>query len=317
MLVPPWSLFALPFTRLELPGWGRVYAALGCERDERWTRAPRRDVRSKLHGYVMRLELSNWSERRSWFLARFYELETQLLVQRLLREREQFLDVGANIGMLSLLAARTVGPHGRVHAIEPNPAVATRLRAHLSDNALENVVVHECGLSDHREELVLRVWADQAGQGTFAPLDEHERSLLTAEHVLPLVRGDELLSNGEALAPALIKIDVEGFECRVLRGLERTLAARRPALVVETIEEQLVRAGASVDELFALLRAHDYRVLRITSRRAGLGRRVVLDELRGPADGLSDNLLGVHRDGVHLERLREDRAFDVRLTRSV
>ncbi len=316
MRYPRWTLCALPYLRLELPGWGRLYTAMGGERDERWIDAPRRDVRLKLHGDTMRLDLSNWSERRSWFLGRFYELETQRLLRRLLRPGDVFLDVGANIGMLSLLAARCVGPQGRVHAVEPNPQVAARLRASLERNAIENVELHECGLSDRVEELALRVWAHHTGQGTFAQRTNSGLAPLTAEHRVRVVRGDELLSDrrdGRELAPGVIKIDVEGFECRVLRGLERTLTRHRPALIIEAIAEQLAWAGTSLEELFDFLHAHDYRVMRITSARAGWQRRVVLQELRAPGDGVSDNLLGVHRDGLHLERLRGDRAFQLTL----
>jgi precorrin-6B methylase 2 len=69
----------------------------------------------------MELDLAAWSERSAYFLGRFYDLNLQMLMIQILKPGDRFVDIGANIGMLSILAARLVGPSGRVESFEPNP----------------------------------------------------------------------------------------------------------------------------------------------------------------------------------------------------
>src|SRR5262245_49548095 len=112
-----------PYVRRELPGWGRVYAAMvgGYRRDWLWAAAKVRTIRGKRHGYAMRLDLSKWADRSAFFLGRWYDLNTQLLMSALLRPGDTVVDVGANRGMFALAASRLVGETGRVVCFEPNP----------------------------------------------------------------------------------------------------------------------------------------------------------------------------------------------------
>ena len=91
-------------------------------------------MRGKLHGYKMELDLRDWSEQMTYFLGRHSDLPLQLAMMALLKPGDRFVDVGTNIGMITLLAARLVGPEGRVDAIEPNPACCARVRRSLTLN---------------------------------------------------------------------------------------------------------------------------------------------------------------------------------------
>ena len=119
-----------------------------------------------------RLLRERWSERvnanRAWFelnLAEYpdcsmafglYELDTARVLKRLLRPGDHFIDGGANIGYFTLLAARLVGPAGRVDAFEPLPENHARLLAHLDLNGLaDRVRVHRLALSDRAGEAVI------------------------------------------------------------------------------------------------------------------------------------------------------------------
>ena len=141
---PQHLLLLLPITRLELPGWGRLCSAVGLFRydDDHWRTAPVKIIRGKLHGYRMRLRLSDWSDRMTFFLGRYYDLPTQLLMSICLRPGDRFIDIGANIGMISLLAARLVGPSGRVDSVEPNPKCIEIFREHIALNPIGNIHIH-------------------------------------------------------------------------------------------------------------------------------------------------------------------------------
>jgi len=118
------------YSRRELPGWGWVLRRAGVFDDSVWREAPTAVAEGKLHGFRMELDLRNWSERQTYFLGRFYDLPTQLLVMRLLRRGDLFVDVGANIGMISALAARWPrAASGRRAACWPSSPIPTRCAA--------------------------------------------------------------------------------------------------------------------------------------------------------------------------------------------
>ncbi|MBK9387752.1 MAG: FkbM family methyltransferase [Planctomycetes bacterium] len=304
-MMPLLARLARPYFRAELPGWYPLYRALGGEDDARWASSGERLFTSRFHPYRFPIRLSNWSERKSWFLGRYYELETQLCLELLLQPGDVFVDVGANLGMLSLLGAHRVGAAGLVIAFEPNPSIAERLAEIILANKIENLRLHRVGLGDLDEELELHVVGAHSGAGSFAPLDEQQRGQLSYSARIAVRRGDEILEPLVAPSAAswTMKIDVEGFECRALRGLEHTVQRRRPAVLTEAIEPQLVHAGSSLRELFELMSAHGYRAYALRTRHRGLGRALALHAVAAPAPGLSDDLVWLLPDSVQHARL--------------
>jgi FkbM family methyltransferase len=283
-----------PYISREMPGWGRIYAAfVGDFRfDDQWKGHDRRWVRGKLHGYEMSLDLGYWSNRQTFFLKRFYDLPTQLVLQKLLREGDTFVDIGANEGMMSLLASRLVGSTGKVIAFEPNPAPRAVFESAIARNALSNVTVIPAGLGDTDEALPLSVPKINTGEGSFGGsryLNE-ETEVVSCQ----VLRGDKSLAQEN---PALIKIDVEGFELRVLRGLEATLSRSRSPIVIEMVSDHLVRAGTSVSEVNSFLQRLGYR-----PQRLGLAARGKLKLLaEAPTDSAHADYLWTHpKSGVDL-----------------
>ena len=240
--------------------------------------------RDKLHGYLVELDLSDWSERLSYFLGRYYDLPSQLALRHLLRDGDVALDVGANIGMMTLLMSRCVGPRGRVVAFEPNPSCVARMRSALEVNAIRNVDIREFGLANVAGSCALTVVGAHTGTGSLADLaafsDGREpiRRLETRVEI-----GDEQAIPGEERL-SLIKIDVEGFEEKVLVGLRRTLERRRPMVISEMLETNLARAGSSRTRVFALMTGLGYSAFGLTARRRGVSHVLALDPIRSETD---------------------------------
>jgi len=166
---------ALPLIRQEIPGWGKIAAAfriMGATDNDQWEGAPWKSVRGKWHGYNMDLNLADWSERQTWFLARYHELDLQLLMNACLRPGDRVIDVGANIGMLSLHASSRVGANGLIESFEPNPECCARIRRVLDRNGIKHVRLHAMGLSDLEETLTLNVLENHLGMATLAPVSE-------------------------------------------------------------------------------------------------------------------------------------------------
>jgi FkbM family methyltransferase len=168
--------------------------------------------------------------------------EAEIAIQKTLAERVRpgtvFYDLGANIGLFTLLAARLVGSSGKVFSFEPDVQAAARLRRNIGHNGFENVSVVEAG-----------VWSS-SGNLNFVASDpsspDHGLGQFTGRESTVVgtptrcVSLDDFIQN--APPPDAIKCDVEGAEVEVFRGAKKLLQTRRPWIVCEIHSEGNERA---------------------------------------------------------------------------
>jgi len=150
------------------------------------------------------------------------------LLQRTARPDWVALDVGANVGAVTLALARFTSPTGRVHAFEPGPPNLLRLRANLALNpALATAVtVHAAGVGDAPGELR---WQEEAGNPGNAMLGTD------GTHAVPVVTLDDFAAKHSLTRLDFIKVDVEGMELNVFRGAQQSLKKFRPVIYFETL----------------------------------------------------------------------------------
>jgi FkbM family methyltransferase len=145
------------------------------------------------------------------------------------------VDVGANVGYYTLLAARLVGPAGRVVAFEPNPAVRSRLERHVRLNRVQSVVqVYGVALANGEAgevELFVPPAAAESGIASLTLSPALAARGATAVHVRTQ-RFDDWLEKTPLAPIAVMKIDVEGGEMGVIDGMRGLLATRPPAAIV-------------------------------------------------------------------------------------
>ncbi len=156
-----------------------------------------------------------------------YEAEVVAVFRRLLRPGMGVLDIGANIGYLTMLAASLVGPGGHVTAVEPNPRNARLLEASRRANGFDHVTLLQ--LAAGRETGLLTLNTSHSN-GTTSALSSSVRAML-ASQTIPCARLDELIASNRRIN--LIKIDVEGAEYNALLGCRQTIARFRPTIISE------------------------------------------------------------------------------------
>lgn len=266
-----------------------------------WPREGVREGRGMWHGYRVRLDCADYFQRLTWILRRYPDVPTQHLLWRVLRPGDTVIDGGANIGLVSLFAAWRVGAMGCVHAFEPNPAAAERLRWHVAANGLSQVMVHEAGLSDAEGEAELVVpGSDNLGAGTFAAIPDRYGGSVLARAAARLARADDL--GLEIRGRLVVKLDVEGYEVRALRGMASLLEAHRPLILTEVNPEMLAQAGASAGELAEFLMSRGYEPFGYSTQRAIVReRRLVLRRMA--VDDLPVDVAWVQPHGWHEPRL--------------
>jgi FkbM family methyltransferase len=148
---------------------------------------------------------------------RGYEIVYDSIFQENLREGDCVWDVGANVGYYTDAFSRKVGSSGRVYAIEPSPFNLPKLKA--ACKFLNNVQILPFGLGEVEEELSFAQGTDDLGATSrFVDL------ALDGSIKVQVYTGDSLIARGEAEIPNMVKIDVEGFELEVLKGLTNTLS---------------------------------------------------------------------------------------------
>lgn len=171
---------------------------------------------------------------------------TRALIQRLLRPGDVFIDIGANIGMHTLAAARALHGRGRVVAFEPFAPTERLLSKSVWLNGFADIVeVHQAAVSSRDGDQTLYLGATSGHNSLYRLADEGQPQGATS--VVPVVRLDHVLPSGTAVN--LIKIDVEGAELEVLDGC-RALLATSPdaALIVEFGHSHLVRTGLTTQD---------------------------------------------------------------------
>ncbi len=212
-----------------------------------------RSVIVRRYGSTMRLRLDDYVQRRvfCWSLGHA-ELE---FTRRWCREGDTMIDVGANVGVFSLVASRAVGRDGAVVSIEANPTTVCELEANIARNQCTNVQVVDAAVGEQAGIVSLGMIDARQGSGAVSVA-----GTVDVVTVVKTTLDDVLRSSGQA---RLVKIDVEGFEPEVLTGANATLSGTdAPQVVlVEVNEVALCRLDASGARVCAMLRGHGYRLL--------------------------------------------------------
>jgi FkbM family methyltransferase len=192
-----------------------------------------------------------------------FERETVGLFSALLGPGMTVLDVGANIGQYTLIAAHGVGPHGHVHAFEPTPHIAAELRANVALNRFENVTVNEVAITDAMgETLLFCTDPGSPGTNTIMHPTEHVRSSVK----VPTMTIDHYLAEQGITGVDVMKLDIEGAELLALSGARGLLSGdRAPVIVLEVNPRTISLGGSSADQLLRSLHECGYSYHRIAT----------------------------------------------------
>lgn len=159
-----------------------------------------------------------------------YEEKFLSFLERHLSRRGVMLDIGANVGNHSLYLHDTFK---NVYAFEPNPVALEKLKLHIAKNSLENITTFPVGLSDVAETLSFESPpSTNLGMGRFLRTDQ-EIPGTTKVLQLRTEIGDRILLDHGIEGVDFIKIDVEGFEIEVMRGLRNTIQRDKPVIAFE------------------------------------------------------------------------------------
>ena len=222
-----------------------------------------------------------------WF--GYYARDVLFALRNKIRPGMVFLDVGANIGEVSLFAAKRVGPFGRVISFEPVNDLADRFAENVARNGFEQVSLLRSGVADREGEAVIFVQlskfqdgSQHRGLGTIYQSEIRNESTQT----IPLTTIDKVVDDLELQRVDIMKVDIEGAELPALHGAEKTLRRFKPSIAIEVAFDTCRQAGYEPKDILDYLTPFGYRFFRI-------GRRGKLSSMTAQELGVWQDVLCV------------------------
>lgn len=221
----------------------------------------------KRSGVKWELDLREGIDFSIWLLGSF-EPETVSCYQRIVKPGDIVLDIGANIGAHTFFLAKSVGEQGRVIAFEPTDYAYSKLSKNSSLNpelasriqCMQYMLVDSEAQDTPTPELYsswpLRDEADLH--------DLHQGRLMTTSGAQPKTL-DVVISSIGLERVDCIKLDIDGFECGMLRGAREVLTRWHPPIIMELAPYVLEEQGASLSELIQLLKDYGYLLYSLST----------------------------------------------------
>lgn len=238
-------------------------AAYFCKSREYVTGLKARGIKLvRLDDFDLYVHEYDWDIGAGIIQSRKYEPHVTAFLKQHLKRGMTFVDVGANIGYFTLVAANLVGSSGRTIAVECNPKNCELIYMSLRQNNFDDVLVYPFAVSDGQK---LMSFTSGFSNGIVSELAEDEKEAV----IVPAVTLDFLLQNEPGID--VIKMDIEGSEGKAWQGMQQIIEKHHPLLLMEFFPSLLKRvsgtqAGEFLDSIFAC----GYRAAVLPPTRKGL-----------------------------------------------
>jgi len=197
-----------------------------------------------------------------FFNSRFGEVIFLKMIIKGLKPGDVFYDIGANIGAYSIIVAKKIGIKGTVVAIEPEKNNFIKLKKNIYINKLTNVLSFCIALGDKKEKRELFI-DEKMGYQTCSLIKKNKQILGQITDVFP---GDELVIEKNLPLPIAIKIDVEGFEWAVLKGLTKTLSAARCTILCCEVHPSMLPDGITEKRIIDFINKLGFQTIQALQR---------------------------------------------------
>lgn len=238
--------------------WARSRRLASLPSEPCWTRVPA--------GFHMKIHKDTWCGRS--IMMGYYESDLVYLIRQVVMPGDGCIDVGANLGYISLHCARQCGAQGRVLSVEASPQVYADLCDNIARNHFPQVIPLNFFAGNRHQDVDFFYDPLEPGNSSYISHSGHEIGV-----VVPMAPLDELWDKANASAPVplrFVKIDVEGAEPLVLQGFQKGLS-EYPLLWIEVNPPLLQKGGFSMRDLYEMLNQHGYEIYIPIWNRSGLG----------------------------------------------
>ncbi|MCK5306489.1 MAG: FkbM family methyltransferase [Candidatus Omnitrophica bacterium] len=229
-------------------------------------------------GSIMKLDITDHTQQLI-YLWKLYEPPTTKYINTNLREGEIFIDIGANVGYYTLLTAKIVGPSGKVYAFEPEVKNFLALKTNLSINNIKNAMCYQKAVADRVGTMKLNLNPLNKGGHSLNQFEQYSGDASKSytlqeikvlypnakfQQEVSVITMDEFLSqmidsSFDFSDISLIKVDVEGAEVNVLRGMQMLLSLdRAPKIICEV-------SSKNCEEINSILAKFGFKVFNLSN----------------------------------------------------
>ena len=192
-----------------------------------------------------------------------YEKEVSEITKCILRKGDVAIDIGTLYGYYTLLFSSLVGDSGKVHGFEIDKTNYNTTRKNINFNSRQNIELNKIAISDKKSQIYFvnpQDLKENKGKLKNLGLGYLTETKNTSNKKVNTISLDEYVKENKLNKLKLIKIDVEGYEPNVIRGMINTLRNLKPYLFIEFSSDNLARNNSTCEELYNLIKALNYNL---------------------------------------------------------
>lgn len=219
-------------------------------------------LQKMLTGFRLQLDLRDRMQSVI-FIKRCHEPETEMVFKEMAKTSKVFFDVGANIGYFSFLV-KQMSPQAKVYSFEPLPKNIEAYKKNRELNNFASMELQEVCVADKAGDTEFLIPpSEESGWGRMA-----HRDLFSGEKIQrSVVTLDQFCENHDITGVDLMKIDVEGYEFKVLQGAQKLIETQRPRICIELNEPCLLDTGTSGEEIFQFFKERNYEMFALDTKK--------------------------------------------------
>jgi len=186
-------------------------------------------------------------------------------VKKIIKTKDIIIDIGANIGYYALLEAR-LAKKGKIYAIEPIPKNNKLLNENVKLNKYKNISIFQYAIGDKNEIGIMNI-SDKCNWSSFT---KNPNTKVLEEIKVPLITLDKFIEKNVKKNPSLIRMDVEGYECQILKGMKKMLKEGKPLKIFMELHPYWLGLMSREDmkELINTLKKNNFKIKAIITEVA-------------------------------------------------
>ncbi|MBY9007039.1 MAG: FkbM family methyltransferase [Candidatus Lokiarchaeota archaeon] len=190
-----------------------------------------------------------------------YEAGIINVIRNYLKPGDTFMDIGSNIGIISLAASQIVGDNGHIYSFEPEPDTFFFFKKNISLNNIKNITAFKHGLGSIKETKNI-YYHEEYGNSTFIKLENNKNKPIEKKVFIDTL--DNVIKDNNIKRIKMIKIDVEGWEFEVLKGAERLLKSKNaPIISIEYFEGINAEGGLPINFVNYISSINNYKIYKL------------------------------------------------------